>query len=78
METIQGEGGIYPAKKEFIEGVRALWDEKDILLILDERQGGMGRSGEMFAWQNYDVKPDIMTCAKALGCGCLLYTSRCV
>ena len=69
METIQGEGGIYPAKKEFIEGVRALCDEKDILLILDEIQCGMGRSGEMFAWQNYDVKPDIMTCAKALGCG---------
>ena len=69
METNQGEGGIYPAKKEFIEGVRALCDEKDILLILDEIQCGMGRSGEMFAWQNYDVKPDIMTCAKALGCG---------
>ena len=69
METIQGEGGIYPAKKEFIEGVRALCDEKNILLILDEIQCGMGRSGEMFAWQNYDVKPDIMTCAKALGCG---------
>lgn len=69
METIQGEGGIYPAKKQFIEGVRALCDEKDILLILDEIQCGMGRSGEMFAWQNYDVRPDIMTCAKALGCG---------
>ena len=69
LEPIQGEGGIYPAKKEFIEGVRALCDEKDILLILDEIQCGMGRSGEMFAWQNYDVKPDIMTCAKALGCG---------
>ena len=69
METVQGEGGIYPAEKEFIEGVRALCDEKDILLILDEIQCGMGRSGEMFAWQNYGVKPDIMTCAKALGCG---------
>lgn len=69
METIQGEGGIYPAEKEFIEGVRALCDEKDILLILDEIQCGMGRTGEMFAWQNYGVKPDIMTCAKALGCG---------
>lgn len=51
--------------------MRALCDEKDILLILDEIQCGMGRSGEMFAWQNYDVKPDIMTCAKALGCGVL-------
>ena len=69
METVQGEGGIYPAEKEFLEGVRALCDEKDILLILDEIQCGMGRTGEMFAWQNYGVKPDIMTCAKALGCG---------
>lgn len=69
METVQGEGGIYLAEKEFIEGVRALCDEKDILLILDEIQCGMGRTGEMFAWQNYGVKPDIMTCAKALGCG---------
>ena len=69
METVQGEGGIYSAEKEFIEGVRALCDEKDILLILDEIQCGMGRTGEMFAWQNYGVKPDIMTCAKALGCG---------
>ena len=69
METIQGEGGIYPAEHAFIEGVRKLCDEKDILLILDEIQCGMGRSGKMFAWQNYGVKPDIMTCAKALGCG---------
>ena len=69
FETIQGEGGIYPASKEFLEGVRALCDEKDILLILDEIQCGMGRSGHMFAWQGYGVKPDIMTSAKALGCG---------
>ena len=69
METVQGEGGIYPAEKEFLEGVRALCDEKDILLILDKIQCGMGRTGAMFAWQNYGVKPDIMTCAKALGCG---------
>ena len=69
METVQGEGGIYPADPAFIEGVRRLCDEKDILLILDEIQCGMGRIGEMFAWQNYGVKPDIMTCAKALGCG---------
>ena len=69
METVQGEGGIYPAVPAFIEGVRRLCDEKDILLILDEIQCGMGRTGEMFAWQNYGVKPDIMTCAKALGCG---------
>ena len=69
FETVQGEGGIYPATREFLEGVRALCDEKDILLILDEIQCGMGRTGYMFAWQQFGVKPDIMTCAKALGCG---------
>lgn len=69
FETIQGEGGIYPATEEFMKGVRALCDEHDILLILDEIQCGMARSGEMFAWQHYGVKPDIMTSAKALGCG---------
>lgn len=69
METIQGEGGIYPATKEFIEGVAELCKERDILLILDEIQCGMGRTGKMFAWQNYNIKPDIMTAAKALGCG---------
>lgn len=69
LETVQGEGGIYPAKKDFLEGIRALCDEHDILLILDEIQCGMGRTGEMFAWQHYGVKPDIMTSAKALGCG---------
>lgn len=69
LETVQGEGGIYPAKKEFLEGVRALCDEHDLLMILDEIQCGMGRCGEMFAWQAYGVKPDIMTSAKALGCG---------
>lgn len=69
METVQGEGGLYPANQEFLEGVRALCDENDILLILDEIQCGMGRTGKMFAWQNYGIKPDIMTCAKALGCG---------
>lgn len=69
LETVQGEGGIYPVKKEFLEGVRALCDEHDLLMILDEIQCGMGRCGEMFAWQAYGVKPDIMTSAKALGCG---------
>ena len=69
METVQGEGGIYPADPEFLQGVRKLCDEKDILLILDEIQCGMGRTGQMFAWQKYGVKPDIMTSAKALGCG---------
>jgi len=69
LETVQGEGGVHPADAEFLQGIRAICDEKDILLILDEIQCGMGRCGEMFAWQGYDVKPDIMTCAKALGCG---------
>lgn len=69
METIQGEGGIYPATAEFLRGVKEICNERDILLILDEIQCGMGRTGEMFAWQGYGVKPDIMTCAKALGCG---------
>lgn len=69
METIQGEGGIYPATEAFIKGVRALCDEHDALLMLDEIQCGMGRSGEMFAWQGYGVKPDVMTSAKALGNG---------
>lgn len=69
METIQGEGGLYPAEESFIKGVRQICDERDILLILDEIQCGMARSGAMFAWQNYGVKPDIMTCAKALGAG---------
>lgn len=69
METVQGEGGIYPATPEFLQSVKALCEEKDILLILDEIQCGMGRTGEMFAFQGYDVKPDIMTSAKALGCG---------
>ena len=69
METIQGEGGIYPAKPEFIEGVRALCDKHNALMILDEIQCGMGRSGYMFAYQMYHVMPDVMLCAKALGCG---------
>ncbi len=69
FETVQGEGGIYPAREDFLKKVRALCDERDILLILDEIQCGMGRTGYMFAWQRYGVKPDIMTSAKALGCG---------
>lgn len=69
LETVQGEGGIYPAEKTFLEGIRKLCDEQDILLILDEIQCGMGRTGTMFAYEDYGVKPDIMTSAKALGCG---------
>ena len=69
METVQGEGGIYPADPAFLKEVRQICDEKDILLILDEIQCGMGRTGAMFACQQYGVVPDIMTTAKALGCG---------
>ena len=69
LETVQGEGGIYPADPGFLKEIRAICDEKDILLILDEIQCGMGRTGYMFAWQGYGVMPDIMTTAKALGCG---------
>lgn len=69
METIQGEGGVYPATQEFIEGVRSLCDKHNALLILDEIQCGMGRSGYMYAFQKYDVQPDILLTAKALGCG---------
>lgn len=69
LETVQGEGGIYPAEAEFLKGVKAVCEEKDILLILDEIQCGMGRCGSMYAWQEYGVEPDIMTTAKALGCG---------
>lgn len=69
LETVQGEGGIYPATEDFLKNIRALCDEKDILLILDEIQCGMGRTGTMYAWQRYGVKPDIMASAKAIGCG---------
>lgn len=69
LETLQGEGGIYPATEEFLKGLRVLCDEKDLILILDEIQCGMGRTGYQFAWQEYGVEPDVMTCAKALGCG---------
>ncbi|MCI9646087.1 MAG: aspartate aminotransferase family protein [Lachnospiraceae bacterium] len=69
LETVQGEGGIYPATEEFLKGIKEICEAQDILLILDEIQCGMGRTGYLFAWQKYGVKPDIMACAKALGCG---------
>ena len=69
METVQGEGGVYPATSDFLQGVRDLCDKHNTLLILDEIQCGMGRTGSMFAYQRYDVMPDILLCAKALGCG---------
>ena len=69
LEAVQGEGGVTPATEEFMKGVRALCDEKNLLMIVDEVQAGMGRTGTWFAWQGYDVKPDLFTCAKALGGG---------
>jgi acetylornithine aminotransferase/acetylornithine/N-succinyldiaminopimelate aminotransferase len=69
LEPIQGEGGIYPAEQKYLEGVRELCDQKDILLIFDEVQCGMGRSGKLFAYEHYGVEPDIISLAKALGGG---------
>lgn len=68
-EVVQGEGGIYPAQKEFLEGIRKICDDKDILLIFDEVQCGMGRCGSLFAHDLYGVKPDVLALAKGLGCG---------
>lgn len=68
-EVVQGEGGIYPADKDFLMGLRQICDEKDILLIFDEVQCGMGRCGSLYAHDLYGVKPDVMALAKALGCG---------
>lgn len=69
LEPIQGEGGINLATQEFMEGIRKICDEEGILMICDEIQCGMGRSGAMFAWQSYGVKPDLMAMAKAIGSG---------
>ncbi len=69
LEPIQGEGGINLATQEFMEGIRQICDEEGILMICDEIQCGMGRSGAMFAWQKYGVKPDLMAMAKAIGSG---------
>lgn len=69
LEPLQGEGGINLATREFMEGIRRICDENDILMICDEVQCGMGRTGSMFAWQGFGVKPDILTMAKAIGNG---------
>ena len=69
LETVQGEGGLYPADKEFLVKTRQFCDDEGILLILDEVQCGMGRTGSMYAFQQYGIKPDILTTAKALGNG---------
>lgn len=69
LEAVQGEGGVTPATDAFMQGVRALCDEKDLIMIVDEVQAGMGRTGTWFAWQGCGVQPDLFTCAKALGGG---------
>ncbi len=69
LEVIQGEGGVNPAKKEYLEKVRALCNEKDIVMVLDEVQTGIGRTGKLFGYQVYDVKPDVICLAKGLGGG---------
>lgn len=69
LEPLQGEGGIYPASEEFMKGIRAICDEKDILMICDEIQCGMGRTGTMYCYERYGVQPDVITTAKALGNG---------
>lgn len=80
VEPIQGEGGVVPATREFLQGLRDLCDEHDLLLIYDEVQCGMGRSGRPFAWQLYGVKPDVLTLAKALAggvpCGAMLTNKK--
>ncbi|NIG15561.1 aspartate aminotransferase family protein [Pantoea sp. Cy-640] len=69
VEPIQGEGGVMPATQEFMQGLRELCDQHNALLVLDEVQSGMGRSGKLFAYEHYGIKPDIITTAKALGGG---------
>lgn len=69
LETIQGEGGIHTADKEFLSEIRNICDNNNIVMILDEVQCGMGRSGKMFAYQNYGIIPDVITTAKGIGCG---------
>ena len=69
VEPVQGEGGIIPATKDFLQGLRALCDEKDLLLICDEIQCGVGRTGSFLASMQYDVQPDIVTLAKGIGAG---------
>lgn len=69
VECVQGEGGYVPAPKEFLQGLRRICDEHGIMLIVDEVQSGMGRTGKMFASDHYDLKPDIVTIAKGIGSG---------
>ncbi len=69
LEAVQGEGGIWPADKEYLQGVRQWCDERNMVMICDEVQAGMGRTGKFFSWEHYDVVPDIVTMAKGLAGG---------
>jgi len=77
IEPVQGEGGVIPATKEFMQGLRALTTEHDLLLIVDEVQAGMGRTGKLFAYQLSDIEPDIMTLGKGIGGGVPLSALLC-
>lgn len=80
MELIQGEGGVMPLEKDFVKKVEALCKEKDIILIIDEVQTGVGRTGKLFAFQSYDIRPDIVTTAKGIGgglpLGCVMFSEK--
>ena len=80
MELIQGEGGVMPLDKEYVKQVRALCDEKDIILIVDEVQTGVGRTGKLFCFQNYDIMPDVVSVAKGIGgglpLGCVMFSEK--
>lgn len=80
MELIQGEGGVMPLDKDFVKEIEAICNEKDILLIIDEVQTGVGRTGKLFCFQNYDISPDIVTTAKGIGgglpLGCVMFSQK--
>ena len=80
MELIQGEGGVMPLDKEYVKQVRQLCDEKDIILIVDEVQTGVGRTGKLFCFQNYDIMPDVVSVAKGIGgglpLGCVMFSEK--
>ena len=80
MELIQGEGGVMPLDKDYVKQVRQLCDEKDIILIVDEVQTGVGRTGKLFCFQNYDIMPDVVSVAKGIGgglpLGCVMFSDK--
>mgnify|MGYP000139372296 CR=1 FL=1 len=78
MELIQGEGGVMALDPEYVQAVRALCDEKDLVLIVDEVQTGVGRTGKLYAWEHFGVRPDILTSAKGLGGGLPVGACLCV